>query len=808
MLDLRLAVRNLVRRPGFALVAILTLALGIGANAAVFSVSNAVLLAPLPYDQPHEIVVLQEQTPQFSTASVTRYNFDDWRTRARSFDAVAAFRPMSMTVTGSGDPERVPVKMVTATLLPMLGVRLAAGRHLTDAEDLPGAERVALLSHGFAARRFGGEAALGQVLALDTEPYLIVGILPADFELFQPADVYVPFGPWAATLPEDRGWHPGIFPLARLKDGVTLQEARTEMDQISKTLEAEYPESNRNVRALVTRVQDQVVLNIRPALLLLTGAVALVLLIACANVANLLLARGVDRQKEIAVRFALGASRLRIIRQLVIESVVLAVVGGGAGLLVAAWAVALLTSTTVPGLPRVQNVGIDLPVIYFALALSVLTGVIFGLVPAVQATQLPIRQSLNEEGRGGSSSARQRKVRSTLVVVEIALALVLLVGAGLLLRSFQTLTRVLPGFDPSGLVVVNLPLSPQAYRDSVARTTLVDRIVERASALPGTMSAGITTGLPMAGAGATIHFNRAASPPKGPDDYVAAGYRAVTTGYLKTLGVPLVGGRMFSPRDREGSPRVVVINESMARQYFPDRNPVGQRIQLGTEPDPDFPTMEIVGIVGDVKQSLDTGSKAEMFVPYGQYPDPVLAGMYLNAALVVRTTGDLETTAASLRTLLREIEPAQPLVNLRTMEAAIAGTVAQPRLQATLLVTFAVLAALLAALGVYGVMAYTVTQRIPEIGIRMAVGASPAQVVGMVVWQGARLALLGVIIGVAAAAIVAMAMQSLLFEIRALDPVTFGLATVLLATAALIASYIPARRAAGVSPLIALGKSS
>ena len=808
MLDLRLAIRNLVRRPGFAIIAILTLALGIGANAAVFSVSNAVLLAPLPYDQPDEIVILNEQTPQFATVSVTRYNFDDWRARARSFETVAAFRPTNMTVTGSGDPERVPVKMLTATLLPMLGVRPANGRLFIDAEDQPGAEKVALLSHGFAARRFGGEASLGQVLALDNEAYLIVGILPADFELFQPADVYVPFGPWAATLPEDRGWHPGIFPLARLKDGVTLQDARTEMDQISRQLEAQYPESNRNVRALVTRVQDQVVHNIRPALLLLTGAVALVLLIACANVANLLLARGVGRQKEIAVRFALGASRLRIIRQLVIESVVLAIVGGAAGLLVAAWAVALLTSASLPGLPRVQNVGIDLPVIYFALGLSVLTGVIFGLVPAIQATQLPIRQSLNEEGRGGSSSARQRKIRSTLVVAEIALALVLLVGAGLLLRSFQTLTRVAPGFDPSDLVVVNLPLSPQTYRNDVARTTLVDRIVARAAALPGATSAGITTGLPMAGAGATIHFNRAAHPPKGPDDYVMAGYRAVTPDYLKTLGVPLLSGRLFSPRDREGSPLVVVINDSMARQYFPDRNPVGQRIQLGTEPDPDFPTMEIVGVVGDVKQSFETGSKAEMFVPYGQHPHPVLSGMYLNAALVVRTTGDLDTTAASLRSLLREIEPAQPLVNLRTMEGAIAGTVAQPRLQATLLVTFAVLAALLAAVGVYGVMAYTVTQRIPEIGIRMAVGASPPQVVGMVVWQGARLALLGVTIGAAAAAIVATAMQSLLFEIRALDPVTFGLATILLATAALIASYIPARRAAGVSPLIALGKSS
>jgi putative ABC transport system permease protein len=804
MHDLRLAVRNLVRRPGFSVIAILTLALGIGANAAVFSVSNAVLLAPLPYARPAEIVILNEQTPQFPLGSVTRFNFEDWKARARVFEGMAAFRPLNMTLTSGADPERVPVKMITATLLPLLGITLPEGRNFTDDEDRAGGGGVAIVTSAFASRRFASLNPVGQTVQLDGKPLTIVGILPSDFELFQPADVYLPFWPWASTLPDDRGWHPGIFPVARLKDGVTLEQARQDMDAISRQLEAEYPESNRNTRALVTRAQDQVVQNVRPALLLLTGAVALVLLIACSNVANLLLARAVDRQKEIAVRFALGASRLRILRQLVVESLVLALVGGAAGLLAASWAVPFLTSATTVGLPRTQNIAIDLHVIHFALAISALTGLVFGIVPAIQATQLPIRESLNEEGRGGSGSVRQRKMRSALVVIEMAVALVLLVGAGLLLRSFQTLTRVAPGFNSQSLLVVNLPLSPQKYGQSPVRTAVVERIVERVRVLPGVEAAAITTSLPMAGAGATIHFNRAAYPPKGPDDYVLAGYRAVTAEYLTTLGVPLRRGRMLASWDREGSPHVVVINETMAKQYFPDRDALGQRIQLGTEPDPSFHTMEIVGIVGDVKQSFEAGSKAEFFVPYAQYPVPVLTGLYLNTALVVRTSGAPDQIVTSLRGALREIDPAQPLVNVRTMETAMAGTVSQPRFQMTLLVAFACVALTLAAIGVYGVMAYTVTQRTPEIGVRMAVGASPAQVVLMVVWQGARLALIGLGVGLAVAIIAAPLMRSLLFEIRVLDPLTFAIAPVVLAVAALLASYIPARRAANVSPLSAL----
>lgn len=413
--------------------------------------------------------------------------------------------------------------MITATLLPLLGVAIEHGRNFVARDDRPGAEDVAILSAGFAQRRFPGEEPAGRTLQLDHRPYTVVGVLPAGFELFQPADVYVPFGSWAATLPEDRGWHPGIFPIARLKEGVTLEQARSGMETISQQLEAQYPDSNKNVRALVTRAQDQLVQNVRPALLLLTGAVALVLLIACANVANLLLARAVDRQKEIAVRLALGASRLRIVRQLIVESLVLACMGAAAGLLVTSWAVSYLTSTAVAALPRAQNVAIDWPVVCFALALAAVTGLVFGLVPAVHATQVTIRASLNEESRGGSGSTRQRKIRSALVVAEIGLALVLLVGAGLLLRSFSALTRVPPGFNTANLLVVNLPLSSPKYEDTVVRTSVIEQIVERVRALPGVSGAAMTTTLPMAGAGMTIHFNRAAHPPKGPDDYVMAG---------------------------------------------------------------------------------------------------------------------------------------------------------------------------------------------------------------------------------------------------------------------------------------------
>jgi putative ABC transport system permease protein len=806
MRDLRLAFRSLTARPAFTTVAILTLALGIGANAAVFTVFHAVLLAPLPYADPSSVVMLNEKTTQFPTLSVTRYNYEDWRDRAHSFTGMAAFRSTAVTLTDLGDPERIPAKMITASLLPLLGVTIDQGRGFTATDDRPGAEAVAVVSPAFADRKFSHVQTIGRVLQLDNRPYTIVGIMPARFELGQPADVYLPFGPWAATLPNDRGWHPGIFPLARLKAGVSIDQARVEMATIARQLAVEYPESNTNMEALVTRAQDQLVQNIRPALLMLLGAVALVLLIACANVANLLLARASGRQKEMAVRLALGASRARIVRQLTIESLVLAGAGGLVGLLIASWGVTILTSTPIPNLPRAQTIGVAWPIALFAFAVSLITGLIFGLVPALQATRFDIRESLNEETRGASSSVRHRRMREVLVVAEISLALILLVGAGLLLRSYSTLTRVSTGFNTDNLLIVNLPLSPRTYRDNLSRTAVVDRIVERMRALPGVRGAAITTMVPMAGAGATIHFNRTAHPPKGPDDYIMAGYRAVTPDYLSTLGVPLRRGRMLNERDNETGPRVVVINESMARQFFSDVDPIGQRLQLGTEPSPGEPPMEIVGIVGDMKQSFEAASKAEMFVPYGQYPDRILAGMYLNTALIVKTAGDPSATTSSVRVAMREIDPNQPLVNVRTMETAVAATVAQPRLQMVLLMLFAAVAVLLATVGVYGVMAYAVSQRVPEIGVRMAVGASPERVVGMVVWEGAQLALIGLGVGLVGAAFAARAVERLLFDIKGLDPLTFIGAPLILAVAALIACYIPARRAARISPLEALGR--
>jgi putative ABC transport system permease protein len=808
MQDIRTALRALLARPAFTVVAVLTLALGIGANTAVYTVVHGVLLAPLPYAEAREIVVLNEITPQFpNPISVSWQNYVDWRDRSTTFDEMAAFRTTQMTLTGLGDAERVPARMVTASLLPMLGIDLPLGRHFSTEDDQSGAAGVAILSHSLWRRKFSGARdVLGRSIQLDNQPYLVVGVLPSAFELFQPAEVYVPIGPWAATLPDDRGWHPGILPVARLRDDVTLDSARAEMDTISRQLEVEYPQFNREVRARVQPLHDVLVQNVRPALVVLLSAVALVLLIACGNVANLLLARAVGRQKEIAVRTAIGGSRARIVRQLVIESLVLALLGGGAGLLVASWGVsALMTFTT--ALPRAAQIGVDVPILFFAMAISIATGILFGVVPAIQATRFDIREALNEEGRGsGSGGLKHHRMRNSLVIAEVALALVLLVGAGLMLRSFAALQNVAAGFDTSNLLVIDLPLSPTTYRDDVPRTAVVDRILERVTRLPGVVATAFTTGLPMTGGGATIHFNIAGRPPKGPQEYRLAGYRAVSPGYFETLDIPVRRGRTFTERDRQGSPLVAVINESMARQHFADVDPIGQRFAVGTEADANTPFIEIVGVVGDVLQSFEAGAHAEYYLPYAQFPDPVLAGLYRNVSLVARTANAPTTLISSVRSAILEVDPDQPLVNVRTMEQAIGNTVAQPRLQTLLLTIFAVVAVALAVIGVYGVMAYTVSQRTPEIAVRLALGASRTDVLRMVVGQGARLAALGIVIGLIAAAVATRAVQSLLFQTDGLDAPTFAAAAAAIGIAALLASYIPARRAAGVPPITSLGR--
>jgi len=803
--DIRLALRALLSRPAFTVVAVLTLALGIGANTAVYTVVHGVLLNPLPYKDQHAVVVINEVAPQYpNPISVSWQNYMDWRDRSTTFETVAAFRSLQMTLTGVGEAERIPARMVTSTLLPMLGVELPLGRQFADTDDVAGAAGVVIVSDRLWRRRFNAQPeALGRTIQLDKQAYVVVGVLPARFELFQTADLYVPIGPWAATLPDDRGWHPGILPVARLGDGVSLEQARAEMDTISRQLEAEYPQFNRGVGALVRPLHDVVVQNVRPALLMLLGAVSLVLLIACGNVANLLLARAVGRQKEIAVRSAIGGSRARIVRQLVIESLVLSCIGGAAGLLVAAWSVSALMAL-VTGLPRAGQIEVNLPVLIFAMAVSVLTGLVFGLVPALQATRIDLRDALNEEGRNASSGAKHHRMRNALVIAEVAMALVLLIGAGLMLRSFAALQNRAPGFDVTNLLVVDLPLSPTTYREDVPRTAVVDRMLERVTTLPGVVGAAMTTGLPMSGAGAIIHFNIVGKPPKGPEEYRLAGYRAVTPDYFDVMRIPLIRGRSLEPRDRQGAPLVAVINESMASQHFPDIDPLGQRFAVGTEADAETPFIEIVGVAGDVMQSFETGSGAEYYLPYGQYPDPVLAGMYRNVTLVTRAASEPTALTPSVRAAILEIETDQPLVNVRTMEQAIGNTVAQPRLQTTLLILFAAVAVALAIIGVYGVMAYAVSHRTQEIGVRIALGASHRDVVAMVVRQGVVLTATGIGIGLVGAMFATSALESLLFNTDGIDPATFAGAAAVLAAAATLASYIPARRAARVAPLIAL----
>ncbi|RPJ54376.1 MAG: FtsX-like permease family protein, partial [Acidobacteria bacterium] len=538
------AVRSLFTQPALTLIAIVTLALGIGGNAAMFTVVNAVLLRPLPFERPDEVMAVTERAAKIPMLSASWQNYVDWRDQNRVFTTLAAYRPLNVTLTGGDQPERVPAKMLTASVLPMLGAQPALGRVFSAGEDKPGAPPVAIISHGLWERRFaGGRDVLGKSLIVDNVPRTIVGVLPASFVLVQPADVFVPMGPWAATLPDDRSWHPGIFPVGRLEPGVALERARVEMDTIGARLAKQHAATNMALGVNVTPLHEHVVQNVKPALMLLLGAVALVLLIACANVANLLLARSVDRRREFAVRAALGASRWDIIRQLLAENLLLAVLGGMLGLLLASWGVSWLVALAGPSLPPAAHVDLDWRVFLFSLGVSVASGLVFGLAPAFSASRLDLREALNEESRGATSSGSGRRLRAVLVVAEVALATVLLVGGGLLLRSFTRLQSVSPGFDSDRLLVANLPMSPATYEGDEERTRFIEALLARVSGMPGVRRAGTTTTLPMAGGGPLLHFNIHGRPPKGPEDYVLAGYRAVSPEYLATLGVPLTRGR-------------------------------------------------------------------------------------------------------------------------------------------------------------------------------------------------------------------------------------------------------------------------
>jgi putative ABC transport system permease protein len=799
--DIRYAFRLLAKSPGFTAIAILTLALGIGANTAIFTVVNAVLLRPLPFQDPSRLVLVAEKSP-YPTISTSYQNWLDWRDQSHSFESVEATRPSTIALTGAGQPERLNSQNMTAGVFPLLGVKAVVGRTFLPEEDRSGGTPVVLISYGLWQSHFGGsEDIVGKAITLDSQPYSIVGVLPPDFQLMFPADVCLPFMPWARTLPDDRNWHPGIFAVARLKPGVTREQAHTEMVGITKRLEQQYPDYNTGVSANIVGVQEQMVQNVRPALLLLLGAVAAVLLIACVNVANLLIARAATRTREVAIRTAMGASRGRVIHQLLTESVLLSLSGGLLGILMAIAALGPLIRLASGSVPNTFAITLDYRVLIFTLAVSVFTGVFFGIAPALSTTKLDLRETLNEGSRGSTAGPGQHRIRGFLVAAEIAAAMLLLIGSGLLLRSFERLQEVPPGFQPDHLLAADLPLSRNAYAKPDQRFEFFDRLVERAQSLPGVRSSAAASALPVTSGGGAIHFNIYGRPPKTPHDFTAAGYFTVTPHYFETIGVPLLQGRFITASDTEKAPAVVVINATMARTYWPNESPLGKRMQLGALPENSIPWMEVVGVVGDVVQNLGNAPAAEMYLPYRQ-ADSLLPVFQLS--LVIRTATEPHAAVSALRSAIAEIDPNQPIVNMRSMEENISTNVAQPRFRAWLIGIFAMLALVLAAVGVYGVMSYAVTQRTSEIGIRVTMGAQPQDVFRIIVGEGLRLALIGVGIGLVAALALTRLLRSFLFGISAYDPLTFIGVSVILTMVAVAASYFPARRATQVDPLVAL----
>ncbi|MFP5261703.1 MAG: ABC transporter permease [Blastocatellia bacterium] len=801
--DLRYGIRTLAQRPGFAAAAALALALGIGANSAIFSVVNAVLLRSLPYEAPDQLVIVQStrrQDPRRS-GSASYPDFADFRSQNQVFDDMAAFRSRGYTLTGAGEPERIDGARVSASFFQLLGAEPHLGRAFLPEEDKPEAARVVIISHGLWQRRFGGDPdVIGRTLTLDGNSYTVVGVATAGFSFpieMEKADIWSPLA-LDGELLEQRGAH-FLRVIARLKPGVPLQAAQAEMSTIATRLEQQYPEDDTDRVVALYSLYDHLVGGIRPALLVLLAVVGFVLLIACSNVANLLLARAATRQREIAIRMALGASRGRIIRQLITESLILAFIGGGAGLLLALWGVESLVALSPANLPRMSGVGVDRWVLGFTLIVSVMTGIIFGLAPAIKASKPDLNDALKEGGRGSTEGFSGRRLRNLLVVSEMALALVVLISAGLLIRSFLRLQQVNAGFDPSNILTMQVELPSSKYKEGVQVSAFFEQVLERINALPGVESAGAVTTLPLSGSNMRTSFTVQNRPAPPPGQEPLAHLRAVTPGYFRTLRIPLLKGQEFGENYRKSSPGRIIINDTMARRFWPDEDPIGQRISIGMSTDEDEPALwEIVGIVGDVRHaSLDAEPAPEMYVPHSQQSWPFLT-------LVIRTTSDPMAMAGAARAQVLAVDKDQPVSSVKSMEGMVSASIAQPRFYLLLLGIFAALALTLAAVGVYGVLSYSVTQRMHEIGIRMALGAKPFDVIRLVVGQGLVLSLAGVAVGLVGAYVFTRLMSSMLYGVSATDPVTFAALAVLLMAVALLASYVPARRATKVDPMVAL----
>ncbi len=802
MQDLRLALRGIRRSPAFAAVVIATLALCIGANTAIFSVVNAVLLAPLPYRDPGALVRVYHVW-EGKKVVMSPPNFIDVAKQSRSLAEAAAFAGGSVNVTGVGDPVRVSGVETSASFFHVLGVQPALGRTFLPDENEPGRTKVVVLGHAIWQQRFGSSrTVIGSPMYLDGERYTIVGVMPSGFDMPRKTDLWTPLTYDVAFTAKSRGaWY--VNGIARLKPGVTEQDAATEVALIGKQLEKQYPDDNAKLGMSVTSMREAMVGDVRKPLVILLCAVGFVLLIACANVANLLLARSTTRQTEMALRSALGAGRRRLVRQLLTESVLLSLIGGGLGLLLASWGVKMLVALQPRGIPRLDTVRVDGTVMAFTAAVAVLTGIAFGIAPALQLVRRGgsgLALSLRAGGRGMLSDWGGRRLRGALIVAEIALALVLLTCAGLMLQSFARLQSVDPGFHPEQRLAIDMSVPRATYQNDEKVAGFYERLLERLAAQPGTRSVGAISALPLTNFGFTFTFSIDGRPPVKPEDQPSMQTRIISADYHRTLGIPVVRGRTITAGDRVGAPLVAVINEAAAKRFFPGEDPIGKHVKLGWGRgklnDPVNGT--IVGIVGDVK-GFGLDQEAQPEIDFSMMQNPVT-----NMSIVLRTDVPPASLAAAARREVHALDPSLPVTDVRTLERLVADSVSQPKFYMLLLGIFAGVALVLAAVGIGGMMSFAVAQRTREIGIRVALGASRAGVIGLVVSEAMRLAVAGVVLGALAAAALSRAMASLLFGIGARDPVTFVLAAALLSAVAFAATLLPARRAASVDPATAL----
>ena len=801
MSDFRFAFRQLRKSPGFTFIVVLTLALGIGANTAIFTIVNAVFLEKLPYRDANRIAVIWETNadrPGHSNV-VSPANFIRWKERATAFESLAAYAETRANLTDGGNPEELIAQNVTAEYFSVIGVGPFLGRAFSAEESANPKSHVVILSYELWQRRFGSDQSIiGRSIQLNGNPQTVIGVMPAGVRLFlkagslvnKPADFWWPYvlGP-EARQPMGRY----LSVIGRLKPGVTMETARRDMNMISTSLTAELPAFDTGWGIKLVPLREELSDELRPALLLLSGAVAFVLLIACANVANLLLARGAARRHEMAIRTALGGTRAQIIKQLLVESLTLGILGGLFSLLVAQWSLALLEALSPVDLTAVGHLSLSYPVLAFTGAVSILTALTCGLASAFEGSREDVQQTLVQGGRQIGGGLYHRRLRHAFVIGEIALAVVLLVGAGLMLRSFASMRQVDPGFDSMNVLTMRMQLPRAKYPDDSARIRFFRELIVRVAAVPGVQAAGAVSYLPMAGLGAGTSFTIEGQPPSAPGQDKTTAVTVCENGFFRTLKIPLLRGRLFTEQEMQEKRDVVIINEALAHRYFPDQDPIGKRVTIDMT-DRDVPT-EIIGIVGNTKAvDLVTPAQPESF-----WPHPQLA--YNLMTLTVRTAGNPLGSARAIEAEIHALDKDQPVSDVRTMEQWVAKSLAQTRFSSLLLVTFAGLALVLAAVGIYGVMSYAVSQRTSEIGVRLAVGAEGKDILKMIVWDGVRLAGAGLAIGLVLAIALSRTLTSLLFQTMAADPLTYAFVTTVLGTVALLASYVPARRASRI-PLV------